>query len=274
MNGLFDRSNPTTSAVQLPNHDLHNHTIFSGHSDEDATIDNLVNRANELQIDILGLSEHVMRADDLAIYHQYLQDAHRHRSRGTLVLVGVEIDIDPADAEARWVVPDITADYVIMSAHGLPRATPAVMEAELELPLPARRRAIVARWLEWYGRAVSRGGMQILGHPLREPISMGLIDLADPETMEKAVDLFRPTASQNIAFELNDAFLRYLDATGLLREYVELIRRLHGIGIRFSRGSDSHAVDELGACEMIATAAAAAGLPDSAWIDARAFLGH
>ena len=36
--------------VLLPNYDLHNHTIFCGHADDNATIENLIARANELRL--------------------------------------------------------------------------------------------------------------------------------------------------------------------------------------------------------------------------------
>lgn len=256
-----------TNRIMLPNHDLHNHTIFSGHADDDATIENLVARANELHLDVLGLSEHLMCREDLVMYLAFQHDAHQHSSGRTQVLVGVEMDIDPADPSGRWVVPEVACDYVILSAHGFPQFDLGLPKSDLQLPRHIAQRRLAQRYLEWYGHAVAGGGMQILGHPLREPIKMGLIDLADKEMLEASLAAFRPAAEEGVAFELNNAFLEYLDTIGQIKEYVDLIRRLRAMGMRFARGSDSHSKGTLGACEFIAQTAAAAGLSAADWLD-------
>ncbi len=261
-----------TTRIVLPNHDLHNHTIFSGHADDDATIANLVARANELHLDVLGLSEHLMREEDMDIYQAFQQEARRHLSDGTQILVGVEMDIDPMDPSGRWVAPAITCDYVILSAHGFPQFDLGLPESDLRLPLPIAKRRLAMRYLEWYGLAVAGGGMHILGHPLREAIKMGLIDLADEEMLEASVAVFRPAAEKGTAFELNEPLLEYLDSAGQLKDYINLIRRLRSIGMRFARGSDSHSIATVGASEMITRAAAAVGLSAADWIDPRSLL--
>lgn len=271
---LFSRkSSPIeTSHVVLPNYDLHNHTIFSGHANDDATIENLVARANDLHLDVLGLSEHLMNAEDEDVYLAFQEAARRHPPSATRVLIGVEMDIDPIDPSGRWVAPEVTGDYVILSAHGFPEFDLGLPEADLQLPPHVAQRRLAMRYLEWYGLAVANGRMHILGHPLREPLKMGLMDLADQEMMETSAAVFRPAAEMGIAFELNNPFLEYLDTVGMLKDYVNLIRRLRAMGMRFVRGSDSHSRATLGACDFIALAAAAAGLSATDWFDPRSLL--
>ena len=168
--------------------------------------------------------------------------------------------------------PEIHGDYVILSAHGFPQFDLQLPKSDLRLPAPVAQRRLAMRYLQWYGCAVASGGMQILGHPLREPIKMGLIDLADNEMMDAAVAVFRPAAEMGIAFELNNPFLEYLDAIGQLKDYVDLVRRLHRMGMRFARGSDSHSKATLGACNFISLAAAAAGLSAADWFDPQTLL--
>ena len=60
-------------------------------------IENLIARANELRLDVLGISEHLMHEEDTVLYLAFLDEARRHLSSRTRVLVGVEMDIDPAD---------------------------------------------------------------------------------------------------------------------------------------------------------------------------------
>lgn len=258
----------------VPGHDLHNHTILSGHADDDATVTNLIARAKELQLGCLGISEHVMRVADAGVIHEIRQQLGHTRTAGIEVLLGVEMDVDPADPDGGWVAPNVACDYVIVSAHSFPQFDLGVRESERSLPAMVQRQKLAMRWLDWYGRAIARGGMQILGHPLREPINMRLIDMADMEMREAAVAVFRPAIDHGVAFELNDAFLMYLDSVGLLEGYVQLMGQLREMGMRFARGSDSHGVAGLGACEGVTLVAETLGLQAADWLDVDELVGR
>lgn len=263
---------PVTEPVFLPEHDLHNHTVYCGHTDDDATVANLVHRANELNLTFLGISEHVMEADDAPMLMPLVEDIRECISPHTRILLGVEMDADPADPLGRWVAPEFESDYVILSAHGFPRFDLGIPPEEKFLPVEKQRRNLARKWLDWYASAIHNGGMDILGHPLREPISNGLISLADDALFTAALDAFTPGIQQHVAFELNNAFLAFLSGTPQFRFYVALLVELKKKGMKFSRGSDSHGVCNLGGCEGICLTAEQAGLTRDDWLDPQSFL--
>jgi histidinol phosphatase-like PHP family hydrolase len=251
----------------LPNHDLHNHTSYCGHAEEDSTVENLVARANELRLDWVGISEHLMEVADAVHVLQIQSDIARITGSNARVLFGVEMDVDSTDPLGGWVLPEFKCDYVILSAHGFPRFDLDIPDSERKLPIDLQRRNLARKWLQWYANAISRPGIHVLGHPLREPISMGLIPLQDVELFEDVADAFVPAIGHGVAFELNNAFLSNLSGTYQFPGYIKLIRALKARGMKFSRGSDSHCLANLGACGSIGHAADEAGLTASDWYD-------
>ncbi len=254
-----------TGAVStIPNYDLHNHTVYSGHADEDATVLNVIARASELRLDHIGISEHVMQAHDVGRIETIRSEIDSLFSMGAQPLLGVEMDIDPACPDGRWVCPGISCDYVIISPHAFPQFDLDIPSSEL---LEVQRKVLIRRWMQWYRNAIERGGCAILGHPLREPLAMNLLDLSDPEMIELAIDTFRPAINQGIAFELNNAFLTALSSSSHYPAYLNIVSQLRAMGMRFSRGSDSHGTLRVGACEAIEEVANFLGFTSDDWID-------
>lgn len=254
------------SLPQLPNYDLHNHTVYCGHAEESATVANIITRANDLRLDCLGISEHLMGLSDLVpVRALQLEIEEKRENSRTRILFGVEMDLDPASAEGNWIVPDFDCDYIILSAHDFPQFDLDIPNTDRYLSPELQRRRLAGRWLQWYGRAIQRGGFDILGHPLREPINMGILSLYDPEVFQAALVVFQPAIDRGIAFELNNAYLAYLTTSNIMAGYVQLIRFLRDKGMKFSRGSDSHGIERVGATEGIVEVARAAGLTASDW---------
>lgn len=262
---------PTPAAARpfIPDYDLHNHTIYCGHADDDATVLNLLSRASSLELSAIGISEHIMQPSDLAGFRCIENELHSLVTMGAQPLLGVEMDVDPTDPEGRWVVPDIQCDYVILSAHGFPQFDMGIPESDRLLPPEQQRKHLATCWLTWYGNAVRRGGFHVMGHPLREPIIMNLVNLNDPEVMDLAYEALRPAIEQAIAFELNNAFLGALELTTQYDAYVVLVRRLRDAGMKFSRGSDSHGLIRVGAADNVSAMADDAQLLPQNWLDVR-----
>lgn len=254
-------------SATLPNHDLHNHTIYCGHAEDDATVANLVARARELQIGCLGISEHLMFPDDAGFVSAVRDDLQAVSRHGIDVLWGVEMDVDTTDPNGGLVAPDFRCDYIILSAHGFPRFDLDIPDSEKRLPVDLQRRNLARKWLGWYRNAIANPAVHILGHPLREPINMGLITLQDVEIFEDVVQAFIPAIENGTAFELNNAFLNFLSDTPHFAGYVKLIKTLKARGMRFSRGSDSHGVAKVGLCDGIGRFADETGIANSDWFD-------
>lgn len=254
------------SDIYLPPADLHNHTIYCGHAEPDATVSNLLARARETGLELIGISEHVMQLSDAHCIESICTELRQLRP--TNALFAVEMDIDPADPNGGWVTQSITCDYVILSAHGFPQFDLEIPASDRNLEPYLQRRNLAIKWLAWYSKAICRGGFQILGHPLREPLVMNIIDLTDDQLMEAIVRSFAPAIDQGIAFELNNAFLAALSISTQYDPYLAMAIRLRRMGMKFSRGSDSHGALKVGACEAIAGFAHDAGLTRDDWFDA------
>lgn len=255
-----DEPAPMQDAATLPNYDLHNHTVYCGHAEPSATVANLLARAREIGLEHLGISEHLMDLCDLPALRALEIDIRESSSAQLPVLFGVEMDVDPTDPEGQWICPEFECDYVILSAHGFPQFDLDIPQTDRLLAPEFQRRRLAMKWLDWYGKAIQRGGCHILGHPLREPINMGILSLYDPELFQRTIEILQPAIDQQIAFELNNAFLSYLSTSPQFAGYIQLIRMLRDRGMKFSRGSDSHGAGKLGACDGIGETAEAAEL--------------
>jgi len=255
----------------LPAYDLHMHTVYCGHAAEDATIENIVARARELRLEYVGISEHVCFLDEAPNLFAIDRDIRHVGSENPRVLLGVEVDPNPLKADGSWVTHDLHVDYVILSPHRLPHVGLGASEVE-DLRLSVEQRDKLGHaWLDWYGRCIEHGGMDILGHPLREPMALGLFSLRDPATVRRLVEIFAPAARQKIAFELNDAWLGTLAKTPAFEPYLELLQELHRQGMRFSRGSDAHSPANVGNCKEIAYVAKHLGLTSDDWLQPAEF---
>lgn len=264
---MFPGDDDTPNPIfPLPSHDLHCHTVHCGHAAETATVANLVARANELGLAFFGVSEHVFHAEEAAQLSLIDQEIRRCHSPTTRVLLGVEIDPDPIRADGSWPTHDLHVDYVILSPHMLPRSGLGAGEFDRLRLTDAQRETVGWHWLDWYERCIARGGMDILGHPLREPMATGLFSLLNQRVWDRALEVLTLAAQSNIAFELNDAWLGNLALTPQFEAYVELTRELKRRGLRFSRGSDAHTPANLGNCREIAYVARQLDLSANDWI--------
>lgn len=250
----------------LPAYDLHLHSVYCGHAAEDATIENIVARAQQLRLEYVGISEHVCFPEEAASLFQIDRDIRQHPSPTTRVLLGVEVDPNPLKADGTWVTHDLHVDYIILSPHRLPHLGIGAVELEQLRLSELERDTLGAGWLEWYGRCIEHGGMDILGHPLREPMALGLLSLLNKTTLRQATDVLALAARGHIAFELNDAWLGALALTPQFEPYMEMLQELHRQGMRFSRGSDAHSPGNVGNCRQIAYVAKQLELQEQDWL--------
>jgi HisJ family histidinol phosphate phosphatase len=251
----------------LPSYDLHAHTVYCGHAADDATVRNMIARAVELGLDYFGISEHVFFADEAGAIFSIEHDIHQCEHGRTRVLLGVEVDPNPLKADGSWATHDLHVDYVILSPHMLPHSGLGAGECNAQRLSEQQKRRAGEQWLDWYARCIDHGGMDILGHPLREPITLGLIALREPAVLQRAIDVLAMAAARGVAFELNEAWLCNLLLTSQYEPYMDLMRELKRRGMKFSRGSDAHSPQSIGRCREIEHTARELGLTQNDWLD-------
>jgi histidinol phosphatase-like PHP family hydrolase len=184
------------------------------------------------------------------------------------VLVGVEIDADPVKADGSWVAYPDQIDYAILTLHRIPVLNVGHWQFREMNVSEQERRYLGGVWLDWFEACVERGGMQILAHPLREPINLGMLSLTDDRTMARALEVLHKAANRSVAFEINNGWCGAVRNLGEFDEYVTLMRELKARGMKFSCGSDAHGVEHVGAREGIRQLTQAAGLEAGDWFDA------
>src|SRR5262249_48660572 len=129
-------------------------------------------------------------------------------------------------------------------------------------------------WLDWYSAAIERAQRPvILGHPLREPLMLGLFSLREGAMLKRVLKRFEQVLHPGVVFEINDAWVGRLAQTTEYEPYVELVRAAKHEGVRFARGSDSHRADDVGRYDGLLRIVADAGLELSDWIDPSAWPG-
>ncbi|MFA5501178.1 MAG: histidinol-phosphatase [Sulfurovaceae bacterium] len=102
--------------------DLHNHTIRCNHAE--GSVDEYIQKAIELGIDIYGFSEHApmefdkdyrLRFDEMKLYEKDVLDAREKYKNEIEILLGYEIDFLPKYMDER--VLKAKVDYLIGSVH-------------------------------------------------------------------------------------------------------------------------------------------------------------
>jgi histidinol phosphatase-like PHP family hydrolase len=250
--------------TDIPNYDIHTHTVHCGHAAEDATVANMAAQAVTAGLATYGFSEHCLRSEHEQ-WINLIRDEMRELPPGpTRFLLGVELDADPIAADGSFVAwPEV--DYVIMALHFLPGGL-GHWEFDRDAHSPDERAEIGRRWLDWYAATVDRGGFEILAHPLREPISLGLLDLRERPTFDRAVAILEAAAAKHMAFELNNGWCQGVADLGQRDAFMALAREARAVGMRFSRGSDAHAIEHVGGCGAIGGLAADLALTAADWV--------
>ncbi|MGQ9515482.1 MAG: PHP domain-containing protein [Thermoproteota archaeon] len=106
--------------------DLHIHTILSGHSADDLTVDNILRRCYQLRLKALGFAEHVTNTKDLEKVNIIKESLVDEYSGEMEIYLGVEVDADSNKCDGSLAVPEKKVewlDYVIGSIHHFPRST-------------------------------------------------------------------------------------------------------------------------------------------------------
>jgi histidinol-phosphatase (PHP family) len=225
--------------------DLHNHTTRCNHAE--GTIDEYINRAIELGIDIYGFSEHAPMEFDkhyrlafnkMSDYSKEILDAQYRYKNRIKILLGYEVDYLKGYIDKR--VLEASVDYLIGSVHFLDKwgfDNP-------EFIGKWKNRNIDDIWQEYFDaiEAMAKTGyFNIVGH-------LDLIKvfkyMPSKDIRLIARDALKAIKKSGMVIELNGAGLRkpikeiYPSAT-LLKEAYQL-----DIPITFS--SDAHSVEQVG----------------------------
>jgi histidinol-phosphatase (PHP family) len=232
--------------------DLHNHTERCNHAV--GTIDEYIQRAIELKIDIYGFSEHApMDFDekyrlafcDMPAYVNDILSAKEKYKKEIDILLGYEVDYLPGHMDARILSADV--DYLIGSVHFIDKwgfDNPEFLSGWKEKDIDEIWKA----YFEATEAMAQSGKFDIVGH-------LDLIKvfkfMPKTDTRLLAKDALQAIKKSNMVLELNTAGLR--KPIGEIYPSRALLEAAYELEIPITFSSDAHAVEQIGAGYALAT---------------------
>ena len=225
--------------------DLHNHTTRCNHAE--GTVDEYIQRAIELGIDIYGFSEHApmdfdpgyrLAFEEMDAYtHDVLSAKERYKD-DINILLGYEVDYLPGHMDER--ILSAKVDYLIGSVHFIDKWS----FDNPEFIAGWNNKDIDEIWQAYFEatEAMAKSGkFDIVGH-------LDLIKvfkfIPKQDTRILAKDALLAIKKSNMVLELNAAGLR--KPIGEIYPSRSLLEEAFALDIPITFGSDAHAVDQVG----------------------------
>jgi len=226
--------------------DLHNHTTRCNHAQ--GTIDEYIQRAIELNIDVYGFSEHApmdfdehyrLKFDEMNAYICDVQHAKEKYKNDIDILLGYEVDWLQGHMDDR--VLDANVDYLIGSVHFIDKwgfDNPEFIGGWKEKNIDE----IWQAYFEATEAMAKSGRFDIVGH-------LDLIKvfkfMPKKEIKLLAKNALKAIKKSNMVLEINTAGLRKPIAE--LYPSKALLEEAYALDIPITFSSDAHAVEHIGA---------------------------
>ncbi len=232
--------------------DIHNHTTRCNHAE--GTVDEYIQKAIELGIDIYGFSEHApMDFDekyrlpfcDMDAYVSDILTAKERYKNDINILLGYEVDYLPGHMDERVLNADV--DYLIGSVHFIDKWS----FDNPEFIAGWKNKDIDEIWKAYFEatEAMAKSGkFDIVGH-------LDLIKvfkfMPKQDTRILAKNALQAIKRSNMVLEVNTAGLR--KPVGELYPSRALLEEAYALDIPITFSSDAHAVDQIGLGYDLAT---------------------
>ncbi|SFV65429.1 Histidinol-phosphatase [hydrothermal vent metagenome] len=232
--------------------DLHNHTTRCNHAE--GTIDEYIQKAIELDIDIYGFSEHApmdfdknyrLKFNEMDAYVSDILTAKERYKNDIEILLGYEVDWIPGHMDAR--VLNAKVDYLIGSVHFIdkwgfdnPEFIGKWQSEDID--------EIWQAYFEATEAMAKSGKFDIAGHIDLIKI-FKFIPRQDIRLLAK--NALKAIKSSNMVIEINTAGLR--KPIGEMYPSRALLEEAYTLDIPITFSSDAHAVDQIGAGYDLAT---------------------
>ena len=240
--------------------DYHIHTVHSGHSSPEMTVERIIGRARKRGLRRIVILEHVPNIsapagldpelwkkgrNDRTEMDMVIEEVRLAREglEGVEVIVGAEIDADPFRLDGSLMLDDLDGiELVIASTHLFPGGG-AFWYTPFAVP-PDSRERIAREWLAWAGRIVENGSVQVLAHPGALLAARGVVD-DFAELAHAFARLGEKMRANGTAFELNELFHDKV-TRGQSISYAKAVRSAREGGAVFSAASDAHRPERIG----------------------------
>jgi putative hydrolase len=244
------------NATLLPPVDYHIHTVYSGHSKEDATVGQIIRRAERIGLEEIAFLEHFDAPE-----HEGALDAIREETAAARpklrVLVGAECALAADDPPRLKAVPR-SADLIGFSVHHFPTTKVPWFENKAKFSRAERLRVLDA-WIRSVESVIENFRVDLCCHPFFAMPLSGAIDNYRGDFAERVDGIFERMAARAVAFEINNTMPLKVGG-GMLAGYTDVVARARSVGVKFAVGSDAHSLDQVGSRQWIDQTAAQAGL--------------
>ena len=240
-------------------YDSHLHTIYSGHSHPDMTVDAIIGQMQEVGLKQIAITEHVFVRSDLGrvgiVASQISRDAEN-------VLLGAEMDADAIALDGTLVAPTDGIDWVVASFHKFPGTSiwwnQDYREAKDE-------KTIYREWLDWAHEVVAVSKPDAIGHPGTLICHLSTVEEFDKPILRDFAGILESCREHGVAFELNE--LTHKKMRPLQKEtYYRVFKLAKEKGVKIVLGSDSHSLPQIGRYLWIREVIDQAGLERSDFI--------
>lgn len=225
--------------------DLHNHTTRCNHAE--GTVDEYLQRAIELGIDIYGFSEHApmdfdphyrLAFEEMEHYTQDVLEAKERYKDKINILLGYEVDYLPGHMDDR--VLNAKVDYLIGSVHFIDKWS----FDNPEFIAGWKNKNIDEIWQAYFEatEAMAKSGkFDIVGH-------LDLIKIfkfmPKQDVRSLAKDALQAIKKSNMVLEVNTAGLR--KPVGELYPSRALLEESYALDIPITFSSDAHSIEQIG----------------------------
>jgi histidinol phosphatase-like PHP family hydrolase len=229
-----------------PEYDFHIHTILSGHADSRQSIGNIIKTADKCGLKAIAITEHITKKEDIQRI-KIIRDEIKSLAKKCKIYVGAEIDADPYSYTGSLVInepSDLGLDLVIGSIHYFPNTK--ILPHGEEVPEKLQEGAL-KKWRKMLLSMLENNSIDILAHP---GIMIANSILKD-EWTKPVLDIFCEAAyiskRNAVSWEINELTAKKL-SPGLQEGYWQVFKIASDAGVSLTYGSDSHKLEDIGAC--------------------------
>ena len=225
--------------------DIHNHTTRCNHAE--GTVDEYVQKAIELGIDIYGFSEHApmdfdphyrLAFKEMDAYTNDILTAKEHYKNDIKILLGYEVDYLPGHMDER--VLNAKVDYLIGSVHFIDKWSfdnPEFISGWEDKDIDE----IWQAYFEATEAMAKSGKFDIVGH-------LDLIKvfkfMPKQDIRSLAKNALEAIKRSDLVLEINTAGIR--KPVGVLYPSAALLEEAYALDIPITVSSDAHAVEQIG----------------------------
>ncbi len=219
-----------------PSYDFHIHTYLNGHSDPKQDVPTIIARAEELGLEMIAITEHVIEPANVAWVRQVAAQVAPRAAR-CRVIVGAEIDVDPGRGDGGLVIqPDPRIGLVLGSLHTFPGTK--LMPHCGQIP-DLGREEMISRWRRALLGMASNPRIDVIAHPGALIANALPHETFAPDVLETFAEAAELSARHGIAWEVNRLIAAKL-RPGQRQEYWKIPAIALDAGVSLVYGSDAH----------------------------------